>query len=155
MMGKKGGIAHNPLNFRLDETTIQENIQKAYKSFQHLKNDPDQRDTWIVGIIQAQASAKGVTMKALWKQYRSTERVRKMARSVRSVLQSSNRQGALHAVIGLGTEGLCQEFTTKSLLEKACLEEAGRRFTQANDTPLLQANMLQKFGEIRPNRPEF
>ncbi len=108
-----------------------------------------------MGIIQAQASAKGVPTKALWKQHRSAERARKMARRVRLVLQSSNQQGALQAVTGPTPEGHRQEFTTKSSLEKACLEEAGRRFTQANNTPMLQTNMIQRFGEIGANRPEF
>jgi len=81
--------------------------------------------------------------------------MRKMARRVRWALQSSTRQGALQAVTGPTPEGPRQEFSTKAALEKACLEEAGRRFTQASDTPMLQPQMLQKFGEIGANRPEF
>jgi len=104
-MGKKGGIANQSSNFQLDKNTIQDNIRKAYKSFHQLKNDPDWRDTWIAGIIQAQALAKGVPTKALWKQHRLAERVRKMARIVQSVLQSANRQGALQEVTGPTTEG--------------------------------------------------
>jgi len=39
------------------------------------------------------------------------------------------------------------EFHQKDELEKACLEEAGRRFTQAQYTPLLSPPLLQIFGE--------
>jgi len=154
-MGKKGGIANHALNFQLEEHILQDNIRKAYKSFQLLKKDPDRWDTWIAGIIQAQALAKGVPTKALWKQHRAAERARKMARRVRLVLQSSNRHGALQAVTGPTPEGYRKEFTTKSSLEKACIEEAGRRFTQANNTPMLQTDMIQRFGEIGANRPEL
>jgi len=41
------------------------------------------------------------------------------------------------------------------MLEKACLDKAGWQFSQANNTPLLQEPMLQQFGEIGTNRPEF
>jgi len=41
----------------------------------------------------------------------------------------------------------CQECTTKSDLESTCLAEAGRRFTQANDTPFLTSLLLEIFGE--------
>jgi len=40
-------------------------------------------------------------------------------------------------------------------LEKVCLDKAGRRFSQANDTPLLQNPSLKHFGEIGTNRPAF
>ncbi len=41
------------------------------------------------------------------------------------------------------------------MLKKACLDEAGCHFLQANDTPLLQQPMIQWFGEIGTNRPAF
>jgi len=48
-----------------------------------------------------------------------------------------------------------QEAHTRNQLEKACLEEAGRWFSQANATPLLQQPILKQFGEIGTNRPAF
>jgi len=41
------------------------------------------------------------------------------------------------------------------MLEKVCLNKAGHRFSQANDTPLLQQPMIQWFREIGTNRPTF
>jgi len=66
----------------------------------------------------------------------------------------NTRYGALQAVTGPTAKGHQQEFSSK-LLEKACLDEAGHQFLQANDTPLLQNPMIQWFGETGTNRPSF
>jgi len=120
-----------------------------------LKADPDHCDTWIANLIQAQAQAKGMSMESLWKQHRQTKKARTTARLVQAALQSNTRYGPLQAVIGPTPEGQCQEFSSKYLLEKACLDEAGHRFSQANDTPLLQNPVLKWFGETGTNKPTF
>jgi len=45
------------------------------------------------------------------------------------------------------TSNIRQEYHQKAELEKACLEEAGRRFTQAKHTPLLMSPLVDIFGE--------
>jgi len=45
--------------------------------------------------------------------------------------------------------------SNKKRVENACLVEAGWRFTQANQTPFLQAPLLKDFGEIRVDRLAF
>jgi len=77
-----------------------------------------------------------------------------MARLVRATLQLTNRPGALTRVIGL-TANRRQEVNTRNQLENACLEEAGRQFSQANVTPLLQQPILKQFGEIGTNCQAF
>ena len=77
-----------------------------------------------------------------------------MARLVRATLQLTDRPGALTRVIGPTGNGR-QEVNTRNQLENACLEEAGRRFSQANVTPLLQQPILRQFGEIGTNRQAF
>jgi len=155
MPEKKGSIASHANNYQLQDKIIQENIKKAYKAFHQLKSDPDRQDTWLAGIIRAQAMAKGTTTKTLWKQHRAAEKARNTARIVQLILKSTQRQGSLQVVIGPTPDGQWSEFSTKHSLEKACLEEAGRRFTQAKDTPLLQEHLLKRFGELGTNRPEF
>jgi len=110
---------------------------------------------WLVGIIWAQATAKGTSTKTLWKQHRAVEKVRKTTRLMQLVLKMTNRQGSLQIVISLTTDGQCLEFSTKDSLEKACLDKAGRQFTQANNTPLLQEHLLKRFSELGTNWPEF
>jgi len=66
---KKGGINNHSSNFHLNLSSIQDQIQQAYKCFHRLKANPDWRDTWIANLIQAQAQAKGMSTKSLWKQH--------------------------------------------------------------------------------------
>ncbi len=74
---------------------------------------------------------------------------------MRLILKNTQRQVSLQAVIGPSPDSQWLEFSTKHSLEKACLDEAGCRFTQANDTPLLQEPLLKRFGELGTNRLEF
>ena len=78
-----------------------------------------------------------------------------MARLVRLVLRMKPNNGPLQVVIRPTAKGERQEFSSKYLLKKACLEEAGCQFSQANDTLLLQPTITQWFGEIGTNRPAF
>jgi len=139
---------------QLDKNVIQENIQKAYKLFHQLKKDLDWHDSWIAGIIQAQALAKGVSTKALWKQHRTVERAQNTARIVWLVLQTSNQQGALHAVWS-NTQGPLSRIYNQIFAEEGMSGGSRKKFSQANNTPLLQATRLQWFGEIRTNQLEF
>ena len=139
----------------VEPTTTQEKIQDAYKQFHLLKADPDWYDTWIANLIQAQVQAKGTSTKSLWEQHRQTEKARTMAQLVQSALRSNTQHGKLQAVTRPTSEGNRQEFSSKYLLEKACLDEAGHQFLQANNTPLLQHPMIKWFGEIGTNRPTF
>jgi len=123
-------------NFYLDTETIQNNVRQAYKQFHQLKTNPDHRNTWIARIIQAWAKAQGKSTKSLWKQHHLAEHAQKMAWLVCTALQPSNCSGVLMMVIGPTRDGR-QEFHMRYLLEKACLEEAGHWFSQANLTPLL------------------
>jgi len=50
-------------------------------------------------------------------------------------------------VIAPSTGAQRQEYSQKIELEQACLEEAGRRFTQASNTPMLTSPLLEIFGE--------
>jgi len=122
---KKGGITNHPSNYQLDPLIIQEHLQQAYKSFNRLKADPDRHDTWIANLIQAQAQAKGMSTKSLWKQHGQTEIARNTARLVRSALRSLKPNRSLQAVMGPTADRERQEFSSKYLLEKACLDEAG------------------------------
>jgi len=75
--------------------------------------------------------------------------------SLSSIKVKFTLYGTLQAVTGPTPDGQCQEFSTKYLLKKACLDEAGHWFLQANDTPLLQNPMIKWFGETGTNRLTF
>jgi len=128
---KKARIEHLPYPGEIPIPIIQENISKAYKQFGRLKKDDSRRDTWIAQLIEAQAQAWNRTKKNLWQQLRSTERIRRTAKNVRNALSKVVFHQSLSMVIAPGPDGTRREHHQKADMEKACLDEAGRRFTQA------------------------
>jgi len=65
---KKAGIVHNRDLLAQMPDAIQCYIDAAYKSFHYVKKEPLQRDTWITGLIAAQAEHSQKSKCALWKQ---------------------------------------------------------------------------------------
>jgi len=127
---------HELSNLHLSTNDIQRYIDSAYKSFTCVKKEPLRQDTWIAGLITAQADATNKPKRALWKQLHTTEQARETARAVCSALCDQWRTPRLLVVIGPAFHGGGQqEFTNKADLKWACLDKAGRRFTQASDTP--------------------
>jgi len=144
---KKAHIDHIPYPGEISIPTIQENISKAYKQFGHLKKDESRRDTWIAQLIKAQVQAWNQTKNNLCKQLRSTERIRHTAKHMRSALSKVVHHQSLSMVIAPGPNGTRQEYHQKAEMEKACLDEAGRQFTQAMHTPFLTSPLIEIFGE--------
>jgi len=126
---------------------VKDHISQAYKNFAHLKKDDTSQDTWIAQLIAAQASAWNQTKKALWWQLRSTERIQKTASNVRGALNEVIMHRPLSVILAPSADGNRREFHQKANMEKACLEEAGRRFTQAQHMPFLTAPLIDIFDE--------
>jgi len=84
------------------------------------------------------------------------EKIHKVTRMVKCILQLVETRCGLAQVTepGAGWQAGIT-YTTKAQVEQACLEEAGWRFTQANQTPFLQPPLLNDFGEIGVDRPAF
>jgi len=133
--------------------TLNKIISKAYKQFHHLKLDENRCNTWMAQLIAAQAAAWNKTKKALWQQLRRTEKIRKMANTVKQALHKSVIHKPLSLVIAPETtSGLRKEHHQKADLEQACLNEAGRWFTQANNTPFLSPPLIHIFGKATINK---
>jgi len=72
----------------------------------------------------------------------------KMANNVRRALHKVVFHRPLALVMAPGTEsGAREKWHQKVELEKACLEEVSRQFTQARDTPMLAPPLIDIFGE--------
>jgi len=128
---------------------ITKRLATAYQVYKRLKTQADRRDTWLGEMIAAQAEARGCPRKRIWKQLRDTEKMRNISRMVKYALGKQEIRKGLTQVAETGVAGrpgVTQ--SDKKRVENACLAEAGRRFTQANQTPFLQAPLLKDFGEI-------
>jgi len=84
----------------------------------------------------------------LWKQLHSTERICQMAHNVRQALNKVVIHKPLLMVVApRQSSNIHQEYHQKVELEQACLDEAGRCFTQAWNTPLLSSPLIEVFGK--------
>jgi len=150
---KKAGVNYVPFPDEYPRDLIQEQISKAYKHFKFLKQDDNHRDMWISQLIVAQADTWNWTRKALWTQLCSTKRIHCMANNVHHALNKLVTHRLLTMVIVPGlADNTCKEFHQKVELEQACLAEAGRCFTQAQDMPLLLTPLLEIFGKCRKSK---
>jgi len=112
---------------------INQRISSAYDDYSAIKNQTEHQDTWLKQLIDALAEAKNVPKVCLWKQIRQTEVARTQAQQVKRVL------GLMHTHSGLNQIKQSRSFipnqpimiNNKENLEKACLEEAHKHFTQA------------------------
>jgi len=91
----------------------------------------------------------------LWKQVRSHERAKLTAHQVKIALEKETTHRPLAVVSEPVTGSMRRDCTTKQDLETACLAEAGRRFTQANQTPCFQSPIWEIFGEVGISQHEF
>jgi len=65
---KKGSFQHELSNIWLTPDEIDLQLTKVQTTFAHLKQDTKCRDTWLAGLIDAQAEASGATKWSIWKQ---------------------------------------------------------------------------------------
>jgi len=144
---RKAGLAEVPYQGAYSINQLTETISKVYKQFRWLKKEDNQCNTWMAKLIKAQAEAWNKPKQAIWKQLRCTEWIRKMAQNVQVTLQMKMVHQLLLMVEVPGEDQTRQEYHQKVELEKACLEEAGQCFTQAQLTPLLQPPLINIFSE--------
>jgi len=147
-LSKKGGLTHNLNAIWFPEETVREELKKAYGRYHRIKKDPNSRDTWIGQLIEAQAQTTGKPKKTLWKQLHSREHIQLTAHQVKFVLGKMNAHHPLAIMNKPMDNDGCWECTTKQGLEWACLAEAGRQFTQANQTPCFKPPLWEIFGEL-------
>jgi len=97
---KKAGLQHDLNNIWLSPETVESHLVKAKSTFTWLKKDTKCRDTWLAGLINAQAEQSGRSKKSLWKQLRETKNAHNMAQAIKVALTDTTRTSSLSMVIG-------------------------------------------------------
>jgi len=154
---RQGAETFTQDHLQLQVVEVQEKIKQATQDYKTIKKASDRRDTWLGQMILAQAEDKNITKKRLWLRIRQTEQSWKTSRSVKKALGTMTQHAGLTQVTAPTEEELKERtcYTTKVNIEQACLAEAKRRFTQANDTPMLQQPMTDIFGIDNMDSPAF
>jgi len=86
LLAKKGGIQHKLTNIWLSPEAIELQLTKAQATFNCLKQDTKCWDTWLAGLIEAQAAQQGKSKWVIWKQLWATEKAHQMVQAVKAAL---------------------------------------------------------------------
>ncbi len=153
----KGQIIFSVNHWNLTNQALSQRVKSAYEDYYSIKAQTDRRDTWIGQLIEAKAAAKDVPKARLWKQLRQTEAARAKAGQVKRAL------GLAHSHTGLNQVNIPDPVNSnqrlivndKHTLEKACLDEAHRRFTQAAVAPIANLSSTAGLGNLDTGSPAF
>jgi len=101
------------------------------------------------GLDCSTKTETGKSKKSIWKKLRSMEHIHNNAQQITMAMGTTSIQQGLNQVWGPNpTNPMARhELTSKSKLELMCLEEAGRRFTQASHTLFLETPLVELFTE--------
>jgi len=144
----KAGLQHSFEATQLPLDQLKHNVKTAIQQYRLLKKDPNRRDTWLGQLIDAQAQATGKKRKQLWQQIQSQEWIKLMVQQVKFALGKVTQHRPLAIVNEPTPTNTRRDCTTWSALKTACLAEAGRWFTQANQTPCFKSPIWEIFGEL-------
>jgi hypothetical protein len=129
---------------------VEANLSKAYLDFKRIKKDEKRRNTWLDGLAAARAAAGKRSKATELAQLQRHEEQRRLARQIKQANGKLRASGGLATVMAPSPTDpdTWTEISTKQAMEKACLEEAERRFTQASSTPFLTPPLYDIFGKL-------
>lgn len=135
------------------ETTVEEcraSVDKAYKEYREAKEfSPLWRDDHVDSLVDAQAEANNISRATQMKISRSRERQRRNGRAAK---RARGKLGKSRVTKVFYTEeGIEQEATLRKEMEEAITSENIDRFSQTNDTPPMNPQVLQMVGDIGQN----
>jgi len=144
-------------HLQLPAPTILQKIKMTLGDYWVIKNQSNYRSLWMEQMIQAQAAAQNMTRTKLWKKVKRTEQSRNKARHVKIALRKQAVHKGLSQVMAPCSNPNTMRIThtSKKDLERACLNEARRQFTQAALTPMLQPPMVDLLGLADMDAPAF
>jgi len=78
---------------------IEQEIKKAYKSYERVKETDSCHDTWLAQVIEAQVGAKACSKSSIWKKVCKTKQIRTTAKQVKCALGKDQKGQGLAAVM--------------------------------------------------------
>jgi len=135
----KGQLPFSSDHWKLPVSSIKNKLKSAYDDYYTIKAQEDRRERWMDNLIEAISTAKDIPRARLWQQIRQHEAARKLSRQIKGVFGSNlNRTGLTRVNKPTGDSEERVTVCNKEAIERACLEEAHQRFTQASHAPIFQ-----------------
>jgi len=140
-----------------DQATTKNNVSNTYQDLKQIKTMANQRGTWLGQMIVAQAEAQNIPKKVMAKIHTMEASHKKASLVKEGALEQATPWTGLLSITPppTSTNATQQEIHTRTNLEKACLDEAHQRFTQAVNIPFLQPPLIQLLGWTGIDSPAF
>ena len=119
---------------------------KEYKTF--IKNASEKRIEFQYALAAAKAKQGNIKISQAIKNMVRIEEQRDSARRIRYMNGTIRHSSGLTRAVAPNENGEWVEMNTKYAMEEALRSENNRRFTQANDTPLMRGRIYDEFGTI-------
>ena len=117
--------------------TMKQNLSSAFQNYYLVKkNDGKKRYGWLQELAGDIAADKEGSSESHYKQLITREKQRLSARRISSALGKTRGQGVVQ-VKTKNENGDYKTLTSKEEIERVCLHENLLKYTQTNDTPLM------------------
>lgn len=126
--------------------SAEKELGKAYKEYWKAKKESKHlRTTFIEALANARAEKQGNNAATTLRQMYTWEKQRHSARAIKNTLAQFHGGGVTKIAVTL-PDGSIEEHTTKEDIEKACIEENLKKFSQTFDTPCMTEPLLPDIG---------
>ena len=134
------------LQWSVDE--VKDKVQKAKESFYTIKKESwKHRETFLDSLAKAVAATHNKTKEKVLQDLKRKESQRLSARRIKTMNRKLGSKQALLQTQFIDDDGNRITVIDKDGVEEACLNEAKKRFTQANETPFLQEPLRSELGD--------
>ena len=122
-------------------------LAEAYTAYREaIRTSKEDRETFINDLATARAKAGKIKVANALKQLIVKEDIRVMWGRIHRMDGTARQGGGLTKVFDINEEGEAVEYNDQLGIERSCLEENEKRFTQANKTTMLVSPMVDTIG---------
>ena len=142
-MKKKAGMEE--INTTIDLSNAKTHMDKAFREYkEYIKDAAAKRIEFQCELASAKAKHGNTTASKALQNMIRVEEQRAAARRIRWMNGKERTSHGLNRAVAPNALGQWVEVNTKETLEEALKEENSRRFTQANDTPLMRGKLYDE-----------
>jgi hypothetical protein len=133
--------------FNLNISQVEDKLDESYQEYKKAHADASSwRDEFLVGLAKSRSESKGTDQDKELQQLRTIEQQRTVARNIKRMQGKLQRNATTQVCIS--NEQGRRTVTSKEDIEDACIEENISRFSQSNNTPLMQEPLLSLIGYL-------
>ena len=147
----KGKAAMEKVNTKVSLETAETQLDKSFKEYKaYIKDAAKKRVHFQFELAAAKAKEGNIKAAEALKNMVRIEAQRASAMRIKRMNGKMHNSNGLTRAIAPNKEGEWVEVNDKESMEEALRMENSRRFTQANDTPLMRGRIYNELGVLPP-----